>query len=117
MAADILNELEALDQLPRHYQILEISADLRERQLATLSTRAARHLARVSWLDELPAAVHGVIVANEVLDALPVDRFRIRSGRVNALGVSWQQTDSTGRKRRQRHAARAQGSGNRGADR
>ena len=91
MAADILNELEALDQLPRRYLILEISADLRERQLATLSTRAARHLARVTWLDELPAALHGVIVANEVLDALPVDRFRIRSGRVNALGVSWQE--------------------------
>ena len=91
MAADILNELEALDQLPRRYLILEISADLRERQLATLSTRAARHLARVTWLDELPAALHGVIVANEVLDALPVDRFRIRAGRVNALGVSWQE--------------------------
>ena len=91
MAADILNELEALDQLPRRYLILEISADLRERQLATLSTRASRHLARVTWLDELPAALHGVIVANEVLDALPVDRFRIRSGRVNALGVSWQE--------------------------
>jgi SAM-dependent MidA family methyltransferase len=91
MAADILNELEALDQLPRRYLILEISADLRERQLATLSTRAARQLARVTWLDELPAALHGVILANEVLDALPVDRFRIRSGRVNALGVSWQE--------------------------
>ncbi len=91
MAAEVLNELGTLNQLPRHYQILEVSADLRERQLATLTARAARHLARVSWLDELPAAVRGVIVANEVLDALPVDRFRIRSGRLKALGVSWQQ--------------------------
>jgi SAM-dependent MidA family methyltransferase len=91
MAADILNELEALDQLPGRYLILEVSADLRERQLATLTAHAARHLARVAWLDELPAALRGVIVANEVLDALPVDRFSIRSGRVNALGVSWQQ--------------------------
>ncbi len=91
MAADILNELEDVDQLPQRYLILEVSADLRERQLATLRARAARHLARVSWLDELPAALRGVIVANEVLDALPVDRFRIRSGRVNALGVSWQE--------------------------
>ncbi len=91
MAADTLNELQALDRLPRRYLILEVSADLRERQLATLTTRAVRHVARVSWLDELPAPLRGVIVANEVLDALPVDRFRIRSGRVNALGVNWQE--------------------------
>jgi SAM-dependent MidA family methyltransferase len=89
MAADMLNELEALDRLPERYQILEVSADLRERQLATLTERAPRHVARVTWLDELPAATSGVIAANEVLDALPTDRFRIRSGRVDALGVSW----------------------------
>jgi SAM-dependent MidA family methyltransferase len=91
MAADMLNELEAFHQLPGRYLILEVSADLRERQLATLTAHAAQHLARVTWLEELPAALRGVIVANEVLDALPVDRFSIRSGRVNALGVSWQQ--------------------------
>jgi SAM-dependent MidA family methyltransferase len=89
MAADMLNELEALDRLPERYQILEVSAELRERQLATLTARAPRHVARVTWLDELPAATRGVIVANEVLDALPTDRFRMRSGRVAALGVSW----------------------------
>jgi SAM-dependent MidA family methyltransferase len=90
MAADILNELEVLERVPGSYLILEVSADLRQRQLATLAARAARHLKRVTWLDELPAARRGVIVANEVLDALPVDRFRMRSGQVNALGVSWQ---------------------------
>ncbi|HEY7377968.1 MAG TPA: SAM-dependent methyltransferase [Steroidobacteraceae bacterium] len=89
MAADMLNELESLDRLPGHYLILEVSADLRQRQIATLSERAARHLKRVSWLDELPAARRGVIVANEVIDALPVDRFRIRTGGINALGVGW----------------------------
>jgi SAM-dependent MidA family methyltransferase len=89
MAADMLNELEALDCLPERYEILEVSADLRERQLATLTERAPRHVARVTWLDELPAVTRGVIVANEVLDALPTDRFRMRSGRVQALGVTW----------------------------
>jgi SAM-dependent MidA family methyltransferase len=89
MAADMLNELESLDRLPGHYLILEVSADLRQRQIATLSERAARHLKRVTWLDELPAARRGVIVANEVIDALPVDRFRVRAGSINALGVGW----------------------------
>lgn len=90
MAADMLNELESLGRVPRRYLILEVSAELRQRQLATLGARATRHLKRVTWLHELPKARRCVIVANEVLDALPVERFRIRSGAVNALGVSCQ---------------------------
>lgn len=89
MAADVLNELAALDQLPERYFILEVSADLRERQLATIAAHAARHLARVEWLEKLPEGVSGVVLANEVLDAIPVDCFRVRSRAVNALGVSW----------------------------
>src|SRR5688500_7600705 len=56
MAADLLNELEALDALPGRYLILEVSAELKQRQLATLAARAARHLQRVEWLDTLPAS-------------------------------------------------------------
>jgi SAM-dependent MidA family methyltransferase len=90
MAADLLNELEALDALPGTYRILEVSADLRQRQLATLAARAARHLKRVEWLEALPQPFAGVVLANEVLDAFPVERFRIRGAEVNALGVAWQ---------------------------
>ena len=90
MAADVLNELEALDALPGTYRILEVSGDLRQRQLATLADRAAKHLRRVEWLDAWPKPFRGVVLANEVLDALPVERFRIRRGDVNSLGVSWQ---------------------------
>ncbi len=89
MAADMLNELEALEQLPRRYLILELSADLRQRQLAMLAARAARHLNRVAWLEALPESLAGLVVANEVLDAIPVERFRLRDGKVNALGVHW----------------------------
>lgn len=89
MAADVLNELASLDCLPQRYYILEVSADLRERQLATIAAHAARQLARVEWLETLPDRHSGVILANEVLDAIPVDCFRIRSRAVNALGVSW----------------------------
>ena len=90
MAAALLAELERRDALPRRYLILDVSADLRERQRATLAAAAPRLLARVEWLDRLPEAFTGVVVANEVLDAMPVERFVVRGGAVNALGVTWQ---------------------------
>ncbi|MGB9428391.1 MAG: SAM-dependent methyltransferase [Gammaproteobacteria bacterium] len=76
MAADLLAELARRKSLPRHYLILEVSAELRERQRRTLTERAPVLLERVQWLEHLPQAFSGVILANEVLDALPVSRFR-----------------------------------------
>lgn len=76
MATDLLAELETLGTLPEHYWILEVSAELRERQRLTLTERAPALLQRVHWLERLPAAFSGVILGNEVLDALPVTRFR-----------------------------------------
>ena len=90
MAADTLIELESLGRLPARYSILEVSADLRDRQRRTLVEKAPHLLDRVAWLDALPNEFSGVIVGNEVLDALPVQRFVIRGGQVNALGVTWQ---------------------------
>ena len=90
MAADILTELQATNQLPRTYFILEVSADLRERQRERLSRLAPEVIERVQWLDVWPTGFRGVVLANEVLDALPVQRFRIRQDQVNAVGVTWQ---------------------------
>jgi SAM-dependent MidA family methyltransferase len=90
MAADILLELEAQQRLPERYFILEVSADLRERQRATLAARAPRQLERVHWLDAWPSGLRGVVLANEVLDAMPVERFSIRGTQVNSIGVTWQ---------------------------
>lgn len=90
MAADVLGELARLGRLPSRYFILEISADLRERQRRTIAARVPQLLDRVEWLEELPQGLRGVLIANEVLDALPVQRFRIRGSQVNALGVTWQ---------------------------
>ena len=89
MAADLLAELERQGALPAEYLILDLSADLRERQRATI-TQAVPHLVdRVRWLDGLPEEPFtGLIIANEVLDALSVQRFAIRQGEINALGVS-----------------------------
>jgi len=90
MAADILIELQRLGCLPQHYFILEVSADLRERQRLHIAQRAPQLLERVHWLEQWPTDFRGVMLANEVLDALPVQRFRIRKEQVNAVGVTWQ---------------------------
>ncbi len=78
MAADLLQELRTLNALPKQYAILELSGDLRERQRQTLAEQVPELLERVVWLDTLPASgFRGVILGNEVLDALPVERFHI----------------------------------------
>lgn len=88
LAADILASLESLGQLPERYWILEISADLRERQRRHLERRLPHLLGRVHWLDQPPEeSFDGVILANEVLDALPVTRFRWHAESVEELGV------------------------------
>lgn len=90
MAVDVLLELAAQHRLLDRYLILEVSADLRERQRAALAQRAPELANRVAWLDAWPEDFRGVVLANEVLDALPVQRFRIRGGQVNTIGVTWQ---------------------------
>jgi SAM-dependent MidA family methyltransferase len=90
MAADVLKQLAAQERLPEHYLILEVSADLRERQRAFIQAHAPDLAARVTWLDRWPEHFKGVVLANEVLDAMPVHRFRIRGDQVNTIGVTWQ---------------------------
>ena len=76
LAVELLLELERLDSLPSTYFILELSAELRARQQCLLSQRAAHLLDRIRWLESLPAGgLRGVVLANEVLDAMPVQLF------------------------------------------
>jgi SAM-dependent MidA family methyltransferase len=78
MAADVLAELEALDCLPGCYFILEVSADLRQRQQQMVAARVPHLAGRVYWLDALPVAgFQGVVLANELLDAMPVHVFGV----------------------------------------
>lgn len=75
LAADVLTALRRMDALPSTYNILEVSADLRQRQEVRLRECVPDLMELVNWLDSPPAASRGVILANEVLDALPVERF------------------------------------------
>jgi SAM-dependent MidA family methyltransferase len=89
MAADILNELAARDALPNRYYILEVSAYLKQRQQETLQQYPDLY-SRVQWLSALPAVPFtGIILANEVLDALPVHRFRIANNKILEAYVKW----------------------------
>src|SRR6201998_1154341 len=80
MAAALLTELAALGELPERYAILEVSADLAARQRQRLSQLPPTLAERVVWLTTLPAtALRGVLLANEVADALPCRRFAARA--------------------------------------
>lgn len=91
LATDLLLALESHGRLPRHYYILELSADLRQRQALQLQARAPHLAARVQWLDRLPQPPwRGIVLANELLDAMPVERFRVTTAGIQQLCVATQ---------------------------
>lgn len=85
-AIDILGKLAELDCLPLEYRILEVSPELAERQRRAIEAELPALCDRVRWLDRLPDDHRGVILGNEVLDALPVERF-VRRDEVRRLAV------------------------------
>ncbi|MEN9879660.1 MAG: hypothetical protein RIQ55_306 [Pseudomonadota bacterium] len=96
LAGDLLQALEDMGQLPARYNILELSAELAERQREHLQATLPHLMNRVHWLGALPDTLSGVIVGNEVLDAMPVELVhwqRHASQAVQRLGVSVESTD------------------------
>jgi len=87
LAVDILRALAKFEALPERYQILEVSPDLQQRQAKFLGAELPELMSRVSWLDVPPENHRGVTIANEVLDALPVERFVRRADGVKQLRV------------------------------
>ncbi len=104
LARDLLTELAVLDCLPRRYLILETSADLRQRQRELLQRDLPQLATRVTWLDALPpAALAALVIANEVIDAMPVHMIAVRAGGIDERGVAlcgdgfvWRDRPATG---------------------
>lgn len=88
LAVDMLIALEELDALPSAYLVLEVSPDLRERQEVYVRERVPQFAERVTWVDDVPDRHRGVIVANEVLDSMPVERFIRRDEGVMQICVT-----------------------------
>ncbi|MEY2633017.1 MAG: hypothetical protein RIR00_1671 [Pseudomonadota bacterium] len=87
LAADLLLALEARGQLPEHYLILDLSADLRQRQRETLAAAVPHLLPRVTWLDRLPERFSGLVLGNELLDAMPVHLLQWQADDILEKGV------------------------------
>ena len=68
LAGQVMAALDAAGTPLRRYTIVDLSGSLRERQQA----RLAAYGERVRWVQELPASFSGVVLGNEVLDAMPV---------------------------------------------
>ena len=87
---DCLIQLETLDCLPDKYYILEVSADLKQRQKQLIKTLPDRLSQLVEWINQpLEEKFSGVIFANEVLDALPVEVFEIKNENYQQKRIEW----------------------------
>lgn len=89
-AKDLLIELDKFNCLPDHYFIYEISPGLRLRQQELLKTHCPDFFLKIIWLDALPDKFNGIIIANEVLDALPFHCFYIEDKNVKEKKVCWE---------------------------
>lgn len=92
LAAQVLDALGAQGVALRQYMIVDVSGSLRQRQ----QQRLARFGDRVQWLDALPEAMEGVVLGNEVLDAMPVQLLHRRDGIWHERGVAEQPDPADG---------------------
>lgn len=97
LACDVLQALDELRVLPERYLILEVSGSLAGLQQQMLKHELPPHLyQRVEWLSSLPTHFSGVVLANEVFDAFPVERFTIVDGRAKRVTVDLPSGDEEG---------------------
>jgi SAM-dependent MidA family methyltransferase len=87
LAVPAIRKLRDLDTLPGRYLILEVSADLRERQSDRITRELPWFADRIEWVDGMPSGFRGVVIANEVADAMPVERFRIDNDEIQRASV------------------------------
>ena len=89
LAHDIITNLINSKMDFDKYYILEVSADFRERQKQELSLLPDEAFEKVIWLDSiLETPIEGIIIGNEVIDALPFKRFKVIDNKVHEIGVT-----------------------------
>ena len=93
LAVDLLSELERRGSLPRRYAILELSGELAARQREALASRVPHLIERVAWLDALPESWEGVVLGNELLDAMPVEILEWEPGALRVRGIVAEEGD------------------------
>lgn len=89
LAAEILRWLAKDNALPDRYFILELSEELRQRQLQTIRATVPEYIDKVVFLNDIPEQYDGLVLANELLDAMPVRRFRLMGDKVYEQFVAW----------------------------
>ena len=94
-ASVLLPELEKLESPCTHYFIYEISAPLRHKQQMLLQQICPHFFSRVTWLEQLPENFSGIVIANEVLDAIPTHCFYIDAHDIKERCVTWQNNQFT----------------------
>ncbi len=94
LAFDIISQLNEYQVNFDHYYILELSADLKQRQQSMLSHLPKKVFNKIVWLDSATMdPINGVIIANEVIDALPFTRFKVHNGQIYELGICYKDNE------------------------
>lgn len=94
LAFDIISQLNEYQVNFDHYYILELSADLKQRQQLMLSHLPKKVFNKIVWLDSATMdPINGVIIANEVIDALPFTRFKVHNGQIYELGICYKDNE------------------------
>lgn len=94
-ANDLLLALDEYNCLPDFYYIFEINLNLRKKQQVFLRKNCPQYFSRIVWLNHLPEHFVGTIIANEVLDALPVNCFKIENNEIKERCVTWKKNTFT----------------------
>lgn len=93
LAVNLTKSLSAFKSLPQHYFILEPSPQLQAQQRALIAEMVPEHLDMFVWLKSLPTDFNGIILANEVLDAIPCERVVLKDKKWHRVGVGIEQNE------------------------
>lgn len=90
LAYDLLLQFDNQGITIANYYILEVSAELKNRQQNTLAKLPKHILTKITWLTTLPEdnSFQGIIIANEIIDAMPVNLFMLDNNQIKELGLT-----------------------------